>query len=1419
MQKKLSIIIILFLLANTFIFAQNVGINTTSPDNSAALDVTSTDKGVLVPRMTTTQRTAISTPATGLLVYDTTLGAFYFYSGAAWTAISNSDKALNYVGTSYLGKTSGAGSTGTSEGTSSNLYNIAIGANALNANTTANNSIALGQNALKANTTASNNIALGQNALQSVNGFAYYSQFPDIAIGYNTLKSNNYAGGNTAIGYQSQQSTNGDGNTTGVLNTSLGSFTLRANTEGNGNVAVGVASLQNNSTGYYNTGLGANALSNNTSGYENTAVGVGAGTTSIFNSTVANTTGYSNTFLGVYAGSGSSDLHYATAIGYAAKVNTSNSMVLGGTGTYAVNVGIGTASPSQTLEVVGTTKTTNFQLTNGASNGYVLQSDASGNGSWVNSSTLSGDNLGNHVATQNINLGDYYLSNDATNYGLKIGSDGTGTFVNSNTTIAKLNVGNNTNTYSELTLAPTGMNWKLNTDANKFQVINDGAALTAPFVIEAGAADDRVHITGDYVGIGTASPSQTLDVVGTTKTTNFQMTNGATNGYVLQSDASGNGTWVNSTTLSNGNWTTSGTNQYNALSGNIGIGTSSPINKLHIVGNETIDAGRLTFTNTGESVFIGTDAGANDDLSSNQNVYVGDGAGSQNVTGTLNTFVGSNAGLSTTSSNNVAVGQAALEANTTGSHNTALGRFALGQNTIGGSNVAVGESAGENATGSSNTFIGQASGQNATGNNSVFIGANAGANETQSNKLYIANSNTGTPLIYGDFDDNKVIINDNLETKTLKITTGATNGYVLKSDASGNGTWVNATTLANDNWTTSGTNQYNALSGNVGIGTSSPSYKLDIQGSGSNIISNLQSSTNAAYFSTSAPSTYEAAIKFNTYTSSSSAPSRWIMGKSSSTESGSNSGSDFFINAYTDAGLYSSQPLSITRSTGQVNIGLLSATTSKATNFQMTSGATSGYVLKSDASGNASWVNPTTLSNGNWTTSGVNQYSALSGNVGIGTTAPAYKLDVSGSINVTDMYLGGSKFLYNTGTNNTFLGISTGVSNTAANNTFLGYYAGNANTTGTSNLFVGTKAGAANTTGLSNVLLGKDAGILSNSDGNVAVGTSALSQNVSGAYNVALGFGAGTSCLGSSNIFIGYQAGYSETSSNKLYIDNTSTSSPLIYGDFFTNILTVNGSLGIGTTNPSHAKVEISGSTTYPTNGTSYGYLNSSGNTGTSSTSNTLYSLYASARIAASEFNAFSDRRIKNIQGVSNSKEDLATLMQLKITDYKMIDTIAKGSKTYKKVIAQEVDEVYPTAVSKSTDVIPNIYKVANIKNGFVSLENHGLIVGDKVQLIFGSKKDLYKVLETNEKGFKVNDAPLSGAEGGVFVYGKEVNDFHTVDYEALSTLNISATQELVKQLNELKAENESLKNTIQTFKSDINDIKAELSKLTSPRQ
>ena len=85
------------------------------------------------------------------------------------------------------------------------------------------------------------------------------------------------------------------------------------------------------------------------------------------------------------------------------------------------DVGIGKANPAQKLDVNGTVQMTGFKMTSGSANGRVLTSNSSGVGTWQ---TFSGDNLGNHTASQNIILGSYWLSGDGGNEGIYIYSSG-----------------------------------------------------------------------------------------------------------------------------------------------------------------------------------------------------------------------------------------------------------------------------------------------------------------------------------------------------------------------------------------------------------------------------------------------------------------------------------------------------------------------------------------------------------------------------------------------------------------------------------------------------------------------------------------------------------------------------------------------------------------------------------------------------------------------------------------------------------------------------------------------------------------------------------------------------------------------------------------------------------------------------------
>jgi hypothetical protein len=99
--SKAIILLVTFFIAFTNFTAQgqSMGISSTSitPDASSILELRTTSKGLLTPRMTTTQRDAISSPATGLVIYNTSTNQFNFYNGTIWTALATGSSAVNSV--------------------------------------------------------------------------------------------------------------------------------------------------------------------------------------------------------------------------------------------------------------------------------------------------------------------------------------------------------------------------------------------------------------------------------------------------------------------------------------------------------------------------------------------------------------------------------------------------------------------------------------------------------------------------------------------------------------------------------------------------------------------------------------------------------------------------------------------------------------------------------------------------------------------------------------------------------------------------------------------------------------------------------------------------------------------------------------------------------------------------------------------------------------------------------------------------------------------------------------------------------------------------------------------------------------------------------------------------------------------------
>ncbi|TAE12360.1 MAG: hypothetical protein EAZ95_12490, partial [Bacteroidetes bacterium] len=285
-----------YFLSLSFTQAQTgVAINTDGslPDSSAILDVKSTVKGMLVPRMTQVQRNSIALPATGLLIYQTDgTAGFYFYNGSAWTAISSESTSWGLTGnastaTDFIGSTT-------------NEPFVFRTNNTEKARITAKGTFEVGQG-------TANNIFIGKDAgLNTDLTNAIVIAFPNTFIGFEAGRANTTGYGNHFSGYQA-----GRANTTGIYNHFSGYQAGHSNTTGYGNYFSGFLAGSDNTTGIYNHFSGFQAGRANTTGYENYFSGYGAGrsnTTGVKNyfsgqlAGLFNTTGAGNYFSGYYAG-------------------------------------------------------------------------------------------------------------------------------------------------------------------------------------------------------------------------------------------------------------------------------------------------------------------------------------------------------------------------------------------------------------------------------------------------------------------------------------------------------------------------------------------------------------------------------------------------------------------------------------------------------------------------------------------------------------------------------------------------------------------------------------------------------------------------------------------------------------------------------------------------------------------------------------------------------------------------------------------------------------------------------------------------------------------------------------------------------------------------------------------------------------
>jgi hypothetical protein len=235
-MKILSFIIVMLLLVSSTLSAQ-VGINTdgSAPDNSAMLDVKSTTKGVLIPRMSAIDRTNIINPAAGLMVYQTNETAgFYYFTGTAWQYLPATSSI------SAIRDANGDTKVQTEKNTNDDNIRFDVGGN---------ERMVLYDGRLHLSFPLSNT-SIGDGAGSNItNGYE------NLFVGYST-------------GYS---------NSTGYNNMFLGAWSGYANTEGYGNTFAGFYSGGSNSTGNANSYFGQLTGSSNDIGSFNSFFGESTG--------------------------------------------------------------------------------------------------------------------------------------------------------------------------------------------------------------------------------------------------------------------------------------------------------------------------------------------------------------------------------------------------------------------------------------------------------------------------------------------------------------------------------------------------------------------------------------------------------------------------------------------------------------------------------------------------------------------------------------------------------------------------------------------------------------------------------------------------------------------------------------------------------------------------------------------------------------------------------------------------------------------------------------------------------------------------------------------------------------------------------------------------------------------------------------
>jgi hypothetical protein len=233
-------------------------------------------------------------------------------------------------------------------------------------------------------------------------------------------------------------------------------------------------------------------------------------------------------------------------------------------------------------------------------------------------------------------------------------------------------------------------------------------------------------------------------------------------------------------------------------------------------------------------------------------------------------------------------------------------------------------------------------------------------------------------------------------------------------------------------------------------------------------------------------------------------------------------------------------------------------------------------------------------------------------------------------------------------------------------------------------------------------------------------------------------------------------------------------------------LIASNGNIGIGTNNPGF-RLEVVGNNTTDAGTFSAYYLGGSGVSTYGGPWTNTSAKFTGNVWCTTNFITNSDVRIKeDIQDI-NDDTALQSILSIEPKTYKYVDKLERGDKKVYGFIAQQVKEIIPEIVSIQIFYIPNIYSVADYNSNVITLSSQPtkvvIKVDDKIKCYDKDNKELLvEVIEViDDLTFRIKDIEYSDTE--IFVYGTEVDDFHTLNKDYIFTLNVCATQELYRRI------------------------------------